>query len=270
MRRIHGRGRGSLRLRGVQSASSIILGGGPKQASAMLSLRAKLHGLGGHLPEGFKASGGIKRLFPKGYAGSITMLKNYVFLFDSGTATDVSSDSGSQISQGQIWMGADGAGRWFLGWWNDDSAGGGWGVNVRYQAGFVFRFSNDGFAHGYVDTSEPDGGATSCNSGVDPWILRALAAGVRRERGGRPPGRRGLRQPAPRVQHLDQRRLSGVELHDSAGRELPVRFEPFGSLPLFRLLHWRDRPRGGPAAPFQRQQSLLGLQLGGRKQFQRR
>ncbi len=148
----------------------------------MLSLRAKLHGLGGHLPEGFKASGGIKRLFPKGYAGSITMLKNYVFLFDSGTATDVSSDSGSQISQGQIWMGADGAGRWFLGWWNDDSAGGGWGVNVRYQAGFVFRFSNDGFAHGYVDTSEPDGGATSCNSGVDPWISehwpQAFAANV--------------------------------------------------------------------------------------------
>jgi len=137
----------------------------------VFSLRAKLHGLRGHLPEGFKASGGIKRLFPSGYAGSISMLNNYTFSYDSGT-----------FDGGQMWFGADGAGRWFFAWWNDGSAGGGEGVNVRYRAGFCFYYSNDGYGHGYVDTSGPQMGATSCNAGSDPWISQhwteAFAANV--------------------------------------------------------------------------------------------
>ena len=42
----------------------------------MFSLRSKLKALGSHLPDGFEASGGIKRLFPSGYSGSISMLNN--------------------------------------------------------------------------------------------------------------------------------------------------------------------------------------------------
>jgi hypothetical protein len=134
----------------------------------MFSLKTKLHNLAPHLPQGFKAENGIRSLFPKSYSGSITMLNNYVFMY---------SYTGSQNSS--AWVGADGAGRWFFAWWN---ANGEWGINDRNQAGFVFRFSNDGFGHGYVDTSRPADGATSCNLGIDPWIAenwpQAFAAGV--------------------------------------------------------------------------------------------
>lgn len=127
----------------------------------MFSLRAKLKDLKDHVPQGFKAVDGVRRLFPRGYAGSISMLNNYVFTYDS-----------RGLDQGQMWMGADGAGRWFFAWWNNGAAGGGWGINERYQAGFVFRYSNDGFGHGCLDTRGPDLGATSCNSGTDAWIAQ--------------------------------------------------------------------------------------------------
>ena len=137
----------------------------------MFDLRKKLGELSSNLPGGFHASDGIRSLFPSHYSGSIGILNDYVFKYSSPCPANAGACS---------WIGADGTGHWFFGWWN--SGGDGTDINYRFQSGFVFRFSNDGFAHGYVDTSRPTSGQTSCNGGVDRWIhenwTKAFAAGV--------------------------------------------------------------------------------------------
>jgi len=121
----------------------------------MFSLRKKLHDLDQHLPKGFHSGKGIRSLFPSSYTGSIAILNKYVFKYSDTTPADSSA-----------WIAADGAGRWFFAWWNDGEGD----INPRFQAGFVFYFSNDGFGHGYADTTGPSPGATSCNAGTDSWI----------------------------------------------------------------------------------------------------
>jgi hypothetical protein len=129
----------------------------------MFSLRKTLTAIGSHLPLGFDATHGIKTLLPSAYKGSISVLLQYIY-FKTGVITPKPSET--------IWytVGADGAGRWFFSWrarrlFQD--------INLRLQAGFVFKFSQDSFGHGYVDHSRPSlAGANAgiCNSGVDNWI----------------------------------------------------------------------------------------------------
>jgi hypothetical protein len=135
----------------------------------VFSLRTRLNELKGHLPHGFDATKGVRSLFPGNYSDSIMGLKSYVFLYDTG----------SSVSDVQAWIGADGSGQWFLGWWNDGVVQ----VGAGFRSGFVFYYSDDGIGHGYVDKSGYTPGATLCNAGTDTWIAehwpQAFAAGVR-------------------------------------------------------------------------------------------
>jgi hypothetical protein len=142
----------------------------------MWSLSEKLGLIASHLPSGFQASSGIRQLFPAGGSRSISLLDYYVYQWDTGINPML-----DPYPQRCEFVGADGAGRWFFGWNPDDAGNTAVLVdNERAQAGFVFRFSNDGKARGYVDTSRPSG--LSCNSGVDEWIVNnwpdALRQGV--------------------------------------------------------------------------------------------
>lgn len=126
----------------------------------MFSLRATLDNRampelssGSHPPLGFDPKNGIRSLFPRSYSGSIKILNTYVFVNE-----DLTTASGVQA-----FIGADGAGRWFFGWANNADAE----LNPRYQAGFVFRFSNDVFGHDYVDTSRPPIGSSGGTTKLD-------------------------------------------------------------------------------------------------------
>ena len=159
----------------------------------MWSLKQGLALIQSHLPSGFDASHGIKSLFPAGYSGSISALKGYVFsayaqlgaYYGFGGKPGTSSyipDSVLVESVADTYVMADGAGRWYFSWL---------GQNLQFnsaemtsffiQSGFVFHFSNDGNAHGFVDTSQPlitstdalySGDYRSCISGQDDWIAR--------------------------------------------------------------------------------------------------
>jgi hypothetical protein len=135
----------------------------------MWSLKQGLIYFKNHLPSGFDSAHGIKTLFPKGYKGSISPLKGYVFAAYARLATSFNYGSGDAGagSAADTYVMADGTGRWFFSWkW--------WPVNysVTYTrtCGFVFHYSNDKNAHGYVDTSKPSENVKSCHSGTDRWI----------------------------------------------------------------------------------------------------
>jgi hypothetical protein len=135
----------------------------------MWSLKQGLLYYKNHLPSGFDSAHGIKSLFPKGYKGSISPLKGYVFAAYARLATSFNY-GGSDVGAGSAadtYVMADGTGRWFFSWqW--------WPLNysVTYTrtCGFVFHYSNDKSAHGYVDTSKPSENVKSCHSGTDEWI----------------------------------------------------------------------------------------------------
>jgi len=124
-----------------------------------------------HLPSGFSARNGIRSLFPSGIGPvSITMLKSYLYA-QAGTV------STSEVT-GEYKIGADGSGRWFfegvvtgIGAPAYDYQGEAVG---NFGAGFVFMFSRDSTAHGYVLTYD---GSDDLNEGQgfqiygsDPWI----------------------------------------------------------------------------------------------------
>ncbi len=159
----------------------------------MWSLKQGLALVHSHLPAGFDASHGIKLLFPAGYSGSISPLKGYVFsayarlgaYYGFGGKPGTSSyipDSVLVESVADTYVMADGTGRWYFSWL---------GQNLQFnsaemtsffiQSGFVFHFSNDGNAHGFVDTSQPlitstdsllSGDYRNCISGQDDWIAK--------------------------------------------------------------------------------------------------
>jgi hypothetical protein len=110
-----------------------------------------------HFPPGFSPANGIKSLFPTGYTGSISILSAYVYE-KAGRVTKLPQYDYS------YYVAADGAGRWFFGWTAYISVS---GFNLRIQAGFTFNYSNDGFGHGYMDSSRPDPNIQSCNQGQD-------------------------------------------------------------------------------------------------------
>jgi hypothetical protein len=157
----------------------------------MWSLKQGLASIQNHLPAGFNASRGVKSLFPHGYTGSVSALKGYVYsayarlgtsynFGDNGGPPNYLTGTSIVESSANTYVMADGAGRWFFSWL--------WG-NVKYpaylssffiQSGFVFHFSNDGNAHGFVDTSQPQPNMSTgtpyfdfgrnCISGQDEWI----------------------------------------------------------------------------------------------------
>ncbi len=128
----------------------------------MESLRDTLKIIGPHLPPGFLAVNGLKSLFPSGYAGTISVLINYVYT-ERGNA-----QAGASDNTAGYFVGADGAGRWFMSWTpRPESLS---VANYRLQGGFVFLYANDGQARGFVDTSRPDVGQMSCAQGTDAWI----------------------------------------------------------------------------------------------------
>jgi hypothetical protein len=122
---------------------------------------------------------------------SISVLSRYVFNGDeaylawpsvwSGYNPDPSNLPTTVGSPFSCFLRADGAGRWFFGWIlsDEDMMS---GINVRRQAGFVFRYSADSLGRGFVDESRPDAGVYSCNAGADPWLVAnwptAFAAGA--------------------------------------------------------------------------------------------
>ena len=136
----------------------------------MWSLKNILELNGSHFPDGFSAENGVKSLFPAHYTGSIKLLSTYVFV-RTGAVINSNQDYATYV------VAADGQGRWFFSWTgNPNSMAGGPGpgviadANIRLQSGFVFLYSDNNIAHGYVDSSRPGDYSLSCNSGVDPWI----------------------------------------------------------------------------------------------------
>jgi hypothetical protein len=133
------------------------------------SLKRGIKHLSGHLPAGYAPSQGVRKLFPQGYAGSISPLKGYIFAMFARVAThyDFGPSDNYYGSAANAYVMADGLGNWFFSWlW--------WPValNQGYSrhAGFTFRLSDGGDAHVWVDTTTPNSETLSCASGVDPWI----------------------------------------------------------------------------------------------------
>jgi len=139
----------------------------------MWSLRSTLASIGPHLPDGFLASSGIRVLFPAGESVSISLLSQYVYVATGVAFVDeVTPDNSPALA----FLGADGAGRWFFGWVPPDQENSCWsvGFNQRAQAGFVFLYSADQKARGFVANSRsapnPWGYPPNCFCGVDGWI----------------------------------------------------------------------------------------------------
>ena len=74
----------------------------------MESLRDTPKIIGIHLPPGFSAANGIETLFPSGYAGSISVLINYVYINRGNVQGGFTGDTAPYF------IGADGVGRWFM------------------------------------------------------------------------------------------------------------------------------------------------------------
>lgn len=113
-----------------------------------------------HLPLGFNAKNGLRSLFPPGYQGSISILKNYVYRAES-----------QGVDAAQMVVGADGTGRWVFAALVDFSS------TNAIQVSWCFEFSNNklGLAYGFpIYYGTPwDASVTTmwvwC-TGVDPWI----------------------------------------------------------------------------------------------------
>ncbi len=135
----------------------------------MWTLSKVLANIEDHVPNGFNAQNGIRSLFPSGYSGSIEPLSGYVF---SNYFRTTSLDASGNPCNSDLWVMADGTGRWFFGWVYGQSQANGY----RF-AGFVFHpFSSDGRYYGYIDDGFPTYGdgvpeeVTLCNSGTSAII----------------------------------------------------------------------------------------------------
>jgi hypothetical protein len=140
----------------------------------MSSIRSALSSFRSHLPSDWVPGDGLRALFPQGYSGSIRPLFAYVTFFGKQLTTIGYGDYEGQTfltpeCVANVWVAADGQGRWFLGW----IYGEGW-LNPAYarQVGFVFQYSFDGSARGYVDSSHPPVLTRSCNAGQDDVIAQ--------------------------------------------------------------------------------------------------
>jgi hypothetical protein len=154
----------------------------------MWSLRDTLVSIGKHLPDGYSAQNGIRALFPVGQTASISTLSQYVLTWQGSIsfwpsgALNYNAAPGSSL----IFFGADGAGRWFLGWEPPDPEGPPYdgGFDQRARVAYVFNYSNDGIARGFAGPEQdvPNTPPPSCYCGVDDWIKEhwpeAFAAGL--------------------------------------------------------------------------------------------
>ena len=117
----------------------------------MLSIGTLLSSYKNHLPPNWAPSQGLRSLFPPGYSGSISQLRNYVVFYHHQLATQGYGSDGTLVPSCycNFWVMADGTGHWFFGWIYGKSF-----LNSSYarQTGFVFNFSPDGNGRGYVDT----------------------------------------------------------------------------------------------------------------------
>jgi|HubBroStandDraft_5_1064220.scaffolds.fasta_scaffold02998_7 hypothetical protein len=148
----------------------------------MWSLRNTLATIGNHLPDGFSPSDGIRSLFPPAASVTITVLSQYVFTW-TGTVYNVPDIPGQEA---QIFVGADGAGRWFLGWLPPDPENPVFdgSFDQRARTGFVFLSPATATARGFIgpEQSVPNTPPPNCFCGVDGWISsnwpQAFPAGI--------------------------------------------------------------------------------------------
>ncbi len=134
----------------------------------MWSLKNTLGLISSNLPAGFSAKNGVKSLLPPKYKGTLGVLSAYVFTRTGKASID-------EWDWATYFVAADGGGRWFFSWTGYPYDLGHWpesipDANIRLQAGFVFLYTNDGVARGFIDTSRPSTYSLSCASGADPWI----------------------------------------------------------------------------------------------------
>jgi hypothetical protein len=129
----------------------------------MWTLSKVLKKIESHVPSGFNAKNGIRSLFPAGYSGSIQSLSGYVFCNYFRTSA---LDATGKPCNSDLWVMADGTGRWFFGWAYGKSQANGFRI-----AGFVFHaISTDGAWYGYIDGNSPLEEITSCNLGTSAII----------------------------------------------------------------------------------------------------
>jgi hypothetical protein len=101
------------------------------------SLKQTLKALGSDLPDEFNPQQGIRSLFPPGYSGSISVLKNYRFEDSEDLA------AGNVVCHARVK--ASGAGKWeFSGNLHDNSKI----YGDKYLLEFHFNNVKDGIAHG--------------------------------------------------------------------------------------------------------------------------
>ncbi len=161
-------------LHGSRTCSGVLIDRKAKKDDQMSSIRSALSSFKSHLPSDWVPGDGLRALFPQGYSGSIRPLFAYVTFFGKQLTTIGYGDYEGQTfltpeCVANVWVAADGQGRWFLGW----IYGEGW-LNPAYarQVGFVFQYSFDGSARGYVDSSHPPVLTRSCNAGQDDVIAQ--------------------------------------------------------------------------------------------------
>lgn len=112
----------------------------------------------GHLPDAFDPRKGIRSLFPTGQPAEISSLKHYILSQDGTVST------GDLVAQ--LRVRADGSGNWLLKGLITSGSN-----QARVGAGFVFAFSADPNAHGFVATGDVDNqGAAFVTAGADSWI----------------------------------------------------------------------------------------------------
>jgi len=151
----------------------------------MLDIGSILSAYKSNLPPNWLPENGLRSLFPSGYSGSISPLKNYViFVYCQLAAQGLSEDAQGQTYEspsciGNFWVAADGQGRWLF--------AGNLGVSnlnpaYLFQTGFVFLSAVQGQCLGCVDGSLQVPVATY-NAGTDPRIAshwpQVLTRGVR-------------------------------------------------------------------------------------------
>ncbi len=149
----------------------------------MLSIKSVLTAYRSHLPATWTYDKGLRTLFPPGYTGSISPLRNYVIFVYCQLATQGYNLGQSSLTEsciGHFWLGVDGQGNWYFAWIYGESY---LASTYARQAGFVFKYSFDSNGRGFVDTSRPAVDTLSCHAGNSVDIKNhwpeMLPAGVR-------------------------------------------------------------------------------------------
>jgi hypothetical protein len=134
----------------------------------------------GHLPDQFRASQGLRSLFPAGKPAKLSQLENYIYSsrgtvqLGSPPPQDSDAQNGTEAAPGlsaDVSVNADGAGNWCLKA-RVQSVGAG-----EIGLGFVFAFSTNGNGHGYIAIGNYGGDLDSnvntfgvFANGLDAWI----------------------------------------------------------------------------------------------------